>query len=457
MTFDARRAYATEIVARLRSEGFEAYWAGGCVRDFLLGIGPSDYDVATDARPEQVMTMFRRTCAVGASFGVVRVLGNAASGDVEVATFRSDGVYLDGRRPESVTYSTAEFDASRRDFTINGMFYDPVDARVIDFVGGRADLDAGILRAIGDPSARFTEDRLRLLRAVRFAARFKLAIETETRRAIDAMAGEVTGVSAERIAQELRRMIVDPSRVMAMNLAYETGLVAAILPQLMPLKHWRVRDPVFPDGDLWDRTMRTLAELRASPSFPLAFAALVRDTALPESATDHERRGSEIARSLAGSLKLANAERDAVVWLIESHHALDDPSQLAQSRLKRILASRGVHDLLELVRAEAMATTGETSHVDFCEAYLRDEPAGPINPPPLLTGHDLVKHGLAPGPRFAILLDQVRDAQLDRIILTRDEALAFVDRINRTGLEVESPLARRDDLGDTGRLSEPQP
>ncbi len=434
---DARRDHATEVVAKLREAGFEAYWAGGCVRDLLLGFEPSDYDVATDARPEQVTKLFRRTFAVGESFGVVRVLGRQSTGDVEVATFRSDGVYLDGRRPETVTYSTAEFDASRRDFTINGMFFDPADSRVIDYVGGQADLKAGLLRAIGDPSARFAEDKLRLLRAVRFAARFGFAIEPETRRAVSAMASEVTTVSVERIAQELRRMLTHQTRVEAVKLAEETGLLAAILPQLLAMKDIQLDR----GGSLWDRMMRVLANLPATPSFPLALAALLLDAGMPvirdgvECDPDHARIGREIAIGIASGLKLPNAERDRTAWLVEHHHGLDNAAHLQESKLKRLLASEGIGDLLDLHRAIAMAGTGDVSHVDFCERYRRDEPAGPINPPPLLTGHDLVRHGLRPGPRFAVLLDRVRDAQLDRTIDSRDQALELVDQMLGTGGE----------------------
>ena len=419
MNADPRQEFATQVVARLRETGFEAYWAGGCVRDLLLGIEPSDFDIATDARPEQVIKLFRRTCAVGASFGVVRVLGSASTGDVEVATFRSDGVYLDGRRPETVTYSTAEFDASRRDFTINGMFYDPIEQRVIDHVGGRADLESGLLRAIGDPSARFAEDKLRLLRAVRFASRFGLAIEPETRRALGAMASKVTTVSVERIAQELRRMLIDPSRVGAMTLADETGLLAAVLPELMLIK----------GRNVWDRTIRVLANLPDSPSFPLALAALLHEVRMPTDGERRERAGRDVAWRVATRLKLANAERDRTAWLVEHHHALEGAADQPESKLKRLLATDGIVELLALHRAIALASTGDVSHVDYSERYLRDQPAGPINPPPLLTGHDLARHGLRPSPRFAMLLDKVRDAQLNRLIDSKAEAIELVDRI----------------------------
>lgn len=405
MNDDPRRAFAASVVARLREAGHEAYWAGGCVRDLLLGLEPTDYDVATDARPEQIVRLFRRTIGVGASFGVIKVLGPAGAGDVEVATFRSDGAYLDGRHPEAVTFSTAEFDASRRDFTINGMFLDPADGRVIDFVNGQADLRDRVLRAIGDASARFAEDKLRLLRAVRFAARFVLTIDPETRRAVEAMAPQVTTVSAERIAQELRRMLVHPTRSASMATAADVGLIAAIFPNL---------DTHAPS---WPATLRILESLPDDPSFPLAFAVFLREA------------GRDRAAAHAARLKLSNAERDRIAWLVDHRRALDDPAHLPRHRLKRLLASEGIADLLALRRAEALATDGDLGPVTYSEDYLRTEPDGPIDPPPLLTGHDLARHGLRPGPLFATLLEFVRDAQLDGTISTRDEALALADRL----------------------------
>ncbi len=400
MTDNPRRDFAATVVARLRESGYEAYWAGGCVRDTLLALEPSDYDVATDARPEQVAAAFRRTVGVGVSFGVVKVIGPREAGEVEVATFRSDGAYVDGRRPESVAFSTPERDASRRDFTINGMFLDPVDGRVIDYVGGREDLRDRILRAIGDPRARFAEDKLRLLRAVRFAARFDLAIDAATRDAIAAMAGQVTAVSAERIAQELRRMLAHPSRSRAMASAAEFGLLAAVLPSVA----------------VSDVNLRVLDALPESPTFPLALAAVLRELAPQE------------VLEIASRLKLSNLERDRTAWLVANQRALVDPASLPRHTLKRLLATEGVSDLLALHRARATADTSDLAHVAYCEAYLRDQPDGPIDPPPLLTGHDLARHGLRPGPRFASLLELLRDAQLDGLVTTRDEALAFVDR-----------------------------
>ncbi len=433
---DRQRGFATEVVSTLRAAGFEALWAGGCVRDLLLGSAPSDYDVATSATPDQVMKIFRRTIAVGASFGVVRVLG-PQGGDVEVATFRSDGVYRDGRHPESVEFGDARMDAERRDFTINGMFFDPIGEHVIDYVGGEADLKAGVLRAIGDPFARFSEDKLRLLRAVRFATRFGFAVEAQTLSAVEEMAEEVTVVSVERIAQELRRMLAHRNRAAAMRLAMEVGLLPAILPATARMIGLFQGKPMQPHGDLWDHTLLVMENLPPDASYELALAALLHDIGKPDTELiqdgrrtyhHHELVGKGIADRICRELKLSNTERERVTWLVAFHQYLGDAWNLRESKLKTILAMPGIEELLTLHRADAMATSGDASHVDYCETYLKEQPAGPINPPPLLTGHDLVRHGLRPGPKFAELLEAVREAQLDRVLHSKKDALEWLDR-----------------------------
>jgi poly(A) polymerase len=436
---ETRRRFALEVVRKLQDAGQVALWAGGCVRDLLLGQMPADYDVATGATPERVMEILPyRAVPVGISFGVVRVLAPRHPGiEVEIATFRSDGAYVDGRRPESVVFSSPELDASRRDFTINGMFWDPVAERLIDYVGGREDLERRVLRAIGDPSARFREDKLRLLRAVRMAARFGLAIEPATGSAIRAMAHEVVAVSSERIAQELRRMLVHPSRVRAMELALELRVLSAVIPQAVRMRGLFQGKPMQPEGDLWDHTMLVLSLLPPEPTFTLALAALLHDVGKPVTRSfqngrygfhNHEQVGSGIAEQVARWLKLSNFERERVTWLVKYHQYLGEATRLREAKLKRILAEPGIGELLALHRADAMATTGDASQVDYCEAYLRDQPTGPINPPPLLTGHDLTRHGLKAGPQFKVLLDRVREAQLDGLIHSKREALEWMDR-----------------------------
>ncbi|SIN98389.1 poly(A) polymerase [Singulisphaera sp. GP187] len=445
---EKHREFATEIVGRLRHEGFQAYWAGGCVRDVLLGLEPADYDVATDATPEQVMAIFgRRTIPVGVSFGVVRVRDSRGGGEVEVATFRSDGAYVDGRHPESVVFSSPEQDAERRDFTINGMFSDPFSGEVIDYVGGRADLDARILRAIGDPWARFREDKLRLLRAIRFASRFRLTIDPATESALVTMASQIHVVAAERIAQEFRRMLVHDSRARAMNRLLETGLAAHILPPLLPMKGVFQGKPVQPEGDLWDHVLLVLDLLPPAPSFPLAFATLLHDVGKPRTMAtykgrisfhNHELVGRKIADDLCRRLKLSNTEREQVCWLVEFHQYLGDATRLREAKLKRMLSMPGIDDLLALHRADALASIGESPQVDYCRYYIEAQPSGPINPAPLVTGHDLVRHGLTPGSHFSTILEQIREAQLDRVINSKREALDWLDE-HLESLRAEKP------------------
>ncbi|MGA9922670.1 MAG: CCA tRNA nucleotidyltransferase [Isosphaeraceae bacterium] len=440
----ARRDFALEVVLRLRRAGFQALWAGGCVRDLLLGLVPVDYDVATDATPEQVMLSLPfRAITVGISFGVVRIRHPRMHGiEVEVATFRSDSAYVDGRRPAAVVFSSPELDAARRDFTINGMFMDPESSQVIDYVGGLDDLRNQVLRAIGDPAERFREDKLRLLRAIRFAARFNLEIEPNTLQSLRAMAGEVVVVSPERIAQELRRMLVHENRAQAMNMALEVGLVAAILPPLVDMRGLFQGKPVQPEGDLWDHTMLVLRLLPVRPSFTLAFAALVHDVGKPFTRANHHGRtsfhshdqvGSRIADRLCRNLRLSNVERERITWLVAFHQYLGEAKKLREAKLKRVLAQPGIDELLALHRADALASTGDTEHVDYCAYYLKNQPAGPINPPPLLTGHDLVRHGLEPGAHFAVILETIREAQLEGRVQSKREVLDWVDRYMATG------------------------
>jgi poly(A) polymerase len=436
---EAQREFASRVVERLQKAGYQALWAGGCVRDLILGQTPADYDVATSATPEQVMSVLPyRSVPVGISFGVVRVLDPRHHGvEVEIATFRSDGAYVDGRRPESVVFGSPELDAARRDFTINGMFLDPVTNQVLDFVGGREDLNRRVLRAIGDPEARFREDKLRLLRAVRLAARFSLQIEPATAAAIRSMAPEVVKVSAERIGQELRRMLVHRSRTRAMDLALEMGLLAAIMPAAVRMKGLFQGKPIQPEGDLWDHTRLVLSLLPTDPSFTLAFAAFLHDVGKPSTRVfqhgrysfhNHEQAGARIADRLCRSLKLSNTERERITWLVAYHQYLGEAKRLRESKLKRMLSEPGIEELLDLHQADALASTGDTQHVDYCRYYLVSQPGGPINPPPLLTGHDLVRHGLQPGPRFAELLERIREGQLDGQLHSKKEALEWIDR-----------------------------
>lgn len=427
----SRQAFAVNVAKRLREAGFEALWAGGCVRDLLLGIEPTDYDVATNATPDDVRSLFRRSLSVGASFGVVVVQGSPETGDIEVATFRSDGEYLDGRRPASVQYCDARNDALRRDFTINGMFFDPFQQEVIDYVGGQDDLQQGVLRAIREPLERFREDKLRLLRAIRFAARFGLKIETNTLSAVQSMAGQINVVSIERVAQEFHKMLPHVSRVEAMRLLQSTGLLQVLIPELTKTIGLPQNKPAHPNADLWEHTLKVMELLPGKPSFTLAFAALLHDIGKPDSLnTDHgkttfyghEIRGRDIALKICHRWKLSSAEIRQIGWLVEYHQYLGKATQMKESKLKRILAEPGIGELLDLHEADALASTGDTGNIDYCRYYLREQPQGPINPPLLFTGHDLAKLGMRPGPLFKTILDRIREAQLDRQIESKKDA-----------------------------------
>jgi poly(A) polymerase len=407
------REFATDVVRTLRQAGFTALWAGGCVRDELLGIDPNDYDVATDARPEQVMTLFRRSIAVGAAFGVIEVVGPRGPHrehlTVEVATFRSDGKYTDGRRPDSVTFSSPEEDAKRRDFTINGMFFDPLTNTLHDYVGGRADLEAKVLRAIGNPTDRFAEDKLRVLRAVRIAARFGLSVDPATLAAARAIAPQITVVSAERIADELRKLLTHPNRGRGVRLLREFKLVERILPELDPtgsqLEH-SVRVVEALHGPTWPQPEPV--------SFPLAFAAMLHAV------------GETAAEQIADRLRLSNIEKVRLAWLVDMHNFLTDAPTMRASRLKPILVHPGIGELMALHRAEVVAAGRGLEHVEFCERVLRETPPEELDPPPLLTGNDLITLGLRPGRNFKRLLEAVRDTQLDGQIRTRDEAFTLI-------------------------------
>jgi poly(A) polymerase len=406
------REFALEVVRKLRDAGFEALWAGGCVRDQVLRLEPHDYDVATNARPEQVQKLFRRTVAVGVSFGVVEVLGPKVDEQflkVQVATFRVDGPYDSGRWPMSVRFCSAEEDARRRDFTINGMFFDPVENRLIDYVGGQADLNAKILRAIGNPRERFGEDKLRLLRAVRFAARFELTIEPATAEAIREMAPQITIVSAERIAEELRKLLTNRNRVRGMRLMGESRLMEPILPELKSAT-----------SEMWEQTLRVLAQLPEQVDFPLALAALLQG-----------HIDAEQAAEIGERLKLSNAERDRICWLVENHGFLHNAPQMRKSKLKPILIHPGIQDLFTLQRAIAPASGTSAAYVDFAEARLQEwSTNGELNPPFLITGDDLKQLGIPPGPQYKRLLDAVREAQLDNDISSTVEAIELVKRVH---------------------------
>jgi poly(A) polymerase len=422
---DPAREFATEVVQKLHGGGYVALFAGGCVRDLLMGRQPQDYDVATDARPEQVRALFgqRKTVAVGESFGVVIVLGPRVEGQhikIEVATFRAEGTYPDGRRPDpsQIRFTTPEEDAQRRDFTINGMFYDPLARQVHDYVGGEADVKAGIVRAIGRPHDRMTEDKLRMLRAVRFAATLDFELDPATAAAVAQMAPQLSVVSVERITQELLKMLVSPHRRRGMRLVQQLGLLPVIVPEVSEIV-------AADEPGRWAHVLDMLDQLE-SPSFELSLATLLQH--LPasggESKRDRDRAGT--VAGVARRLRLSNQQADRTVWLVAHQHDLDDAPTLAIAKLKRVLAHPFAGDLIKFLRADARARRGDAAALEFVDRYLAETPVEVINPPPLLNGADLIALGLTPGPEFQSLLERLRDEQLEGRVTTKDAAIALL-------------------------------
>jgi tRNA nucleotidyltransferase/poly(A) polymerase len=431
----AARQFATDVVRRLREAGFQALWAGGCVRDRLLGIQPKDYDVATSALPDQVRNLFgfRRTLAIGAAFGVISVMGPKSAGHVEVATFRRDAGYSDGRHPDSVSFSTAEEDAQRRDFTINGLFYDPIEERVLDYVGGQVDLQHRMVRAIGDPAQRFGEDKLRMLRAVRFTATFDFSLDAGTLSAVQQQADDLVIVSAERIAAEMRRMLAHSNRAKAVRLLYQAGLLSVVLPEAGTLQP-DVSDPLGgPATTPWGRTLQTLSSLQAN-DFTAALALVLRETRLLDPTSEAKQRAPRLLPSLnvaeivCDRWRLANDERTGIERLLTDENLLRNARKVPWPKLQRILISADIERRLAYTEAVARVVDRQTDDVTFCREKLRLS-ADELNPQPLLTGNDLKSSGLRPGPAFKSLLVAVRDAQLEGRIATKREALEYAAMI----------------------------
>ena len=432
---------ATSIVRILREKGHSAYLAGGCVRDLLLGRDPADYDVATSATPQEVMRLFPRTYAVGAQFGVVLV-GSTGAGDesgsdaVEVATFRSDGAYSDGRHPDQVQFSQeARQDVQRRDFTINGLLLDPVDGKVLDYVGGREDLKLGIIRTIGDPHERFSEDKLRLLRAVRFAARFGYKIEDQTFRAIRELAPQIHQVSRERVRDEILKMLTEGGARRAFELLNQTSLLEQVLPEIKNMQGVEQPPQFHPEGDVWIHTLLLLEGLPAGCSNTLALGALLHDVGKPPTfrrAPDrirfdqHAEIGTRMAEEICGRFRLSNQETEQVSALVANHMRFGDVERMKDSTFKRFVRMPQFEEHLELHRLDCMGSHRGLELYEFTREKLRKLPPEQIRPQPLITGDDLIAAGLQPGPLFKELLAAVEDAQLDGTILTKEEALALV-------------------------------
>ncbi len=425
---------AIEIIRILRRAGHEALLAGGCVRDYLLGREPKDHDVATSATPRQVLLLFPGALTVGAHFGVVIV--RRGDEQVEVATFRTDGSYKDGRRPESVTFSTAEEDARRRDFTVNGLFRDPVDDRIIDYVGGRADLEGRILRAIGDPVRRFEEDRLRLLRAVRFATVLGFEIEPETWRAVKAFAHLLPAVSAERIRDEFVKILLHPCRQRGFDLLVESGLMAGIMPEVLALKGVQQPPQWHPEGDVFVHTRLMLGLLPEDASLTLVLGVLLHDIAKPATFTvdedgrirfnGHDRLGAEMAGEILRRLRFSNEVIEAVQPVVEHHMSFKDVTRMRQSTLKRMMARPTWPDELALHRVDCLGSNGMLDNYEFMVRKAGEFSSEPLIPRPLLSGHDLIALGWKPGKDVGQTLSALQDAQLEGLVSTREEALEWL-------------------------------
>jgi poly(A) polymerase len=443
--------FATSIVQTLRQQGFQAYLVGGCVRDLLLVRDPKDYDVATDATPQQVMSIFPQTYAVGAQFGVVLVpvpngdMGSTGAGEiaskshaVEVATFRSDIGYSDGRHPDEVRFSRdPREDVARRDFTINGMLLDPVSGEVLDFVGGRADLQAGIIRTIGDPEQRFGEDKLRMLRAVRFAARFEYAIELGTFAALQKMAGQIEVVSRERVRDELTRMLTEGHARRAFLLLDASGLLKHVLPDIAAMKGVEQPPEFHPEGDVFVHTLLLLDNLPDPCPLTLAWGALLHDVGKPPTfrvAPDrirfdgHVEVGVKMAEKICREFRFSNDETEQILALVDNHMRFGHVSRMKESTLKRFLRMPAFDEHLALHRADCLASHRNLATYEFIRQKRAEIPAEKMRPAPLVTGDDLIAAGHLPGPKFREILTAVEDAQLEGRLPSRDAALEFVRR-----------------------------
>ena len=441
------KEFATSIVQTLRRGGFQAYLVGGCVRDLLLGTEPKDYDVATDATPSQVMAIFPETYAVGAQFGVVLVpkpeseqrADNTGSKShaVEVATFRSDVGYSDGRHPDEVRFSKSpQEDVERRDFTINGMLLDPVTGEVLDFVGGRNDLKAGIIRTIGDPQRRFGEDKLRMLRAVRFAARFDYQIDPATFVAITTLAEQIRVVSRERARDELTRMLTEGHARRAFLLLDESGLLRQVLPEISAMKGVEQPPEFHPEGDVFVHTLLLLDYLPDPCPMTLAWGALLHDVGKPPTFRVAERIrfdghvdvGVKMAEKICGRLRFSNDETAQILALVDNHMRFADAPRMNQSTLKRFMRLPYFDEHLALHRADCLASHRNLRTYEFLRQKLQETPAETMRPRLLVNGDDLIAEGRIPGPKFREILTAVEDAQLEGRLASRDAALEFVRR-----------------------------
>ena len=447
MPHDALKTFATSVACTLSEAGHRAVFAGGCVRDLVLGKTPKDFDVATSATPQEVIKLFKRTVPVGVAFGVVRVVGPRVTRDsapdakpdrelppleVEVATFRSDGQYTDGRRPDSVQFTNEVEDVKRRDFTINGLLFDPLKGELLDYVGGQEDLKAKKLRAIGDPQQRFAEDRLRMLRAVRFAAALEFEIDPLTLTEIKRAAPAITEVSPERIRDELVKMLTGPDPKLALELLKKTRLLKEILPEIEALQGVEQPPEFHPEGDVWTHTLMLLGHLHNAP-MTLALGCLLHDVGKPKTFqnldrirfNEHEKVGAEMTEQILRRLKFSNDEIERVTELVRQHMAFKDVQNMRTSTLKRFLRMPHFEEHLELHRIDCLSSNGRLENHEFCTQQLKTLSAEVLRPEPLVNGRDLMTLGVAPGPLLGKLLKEIEDKQLEGVLNTKEDALNF--------------------------------
>ena len=436
------RELSEQICATLRHHGHHAYLVGGCVRDLELGREPADYDVCTDARPDRVQGLFPRSLSVGAKFGVILVVEDGTQ--VEVATFRSDIGYSDGRHPDHVVYADSpREDVRRRDFTINGLLMDPATREIFDFVGGRADLRAGMVRAIGDPRLRFAEDKLRMMRAVRFAARFGFRIEPETMAAAQSLAAQITSVSLERIRDELTKLLTEGAARSGFELMDETRLLAVVLPDISRMKGVEQPPEFHPEGDVWIHTRMMLEKLQPHCSPTLAWGVLLHDVGKPPTFAaakgpgtrirfdGHVEIGARMAVHICRNLRLSNEDIEQIESLVANHLRFKDVHEMRTATLKRFVRLRRFEEHLELHRLDCLASHGNLGAYTFVQQFLLETPPEKVYPPKLVTGDDLKSMGLVPGPRFREILLAVEEAQLEGRLHDRESALQFARLISQ--------------------------
>ena len=432
----AMRKSAEEVVSRLRDTGHEAYFAGGCVRDHLRGEEPVDFDIVTDARPEQVQALFSKTVAVGAHFGVILV--NLNGFEFEVATFRAEGPYTDHRHPDQVTFTTAKEDARRRDFTINGMFFDPLAGEVIDYVGGQTDLEARLVRAIGNPDDRFEEDHLRLMRAIRFATALEYEVEPATWSALRRHAPQIARISPERVRDELEKILVSPRRARGLDLLMDSGLMEAVIPEVLDLRGCEQPAEFHPEGDVYVHTRMMLEMLGGEASLTLVLSALLHDIGKPATAVfdeenqrirfnGHDRVGAVMAEEILRRLKSSNEVIEAVTEAVGNHMAFMNVPVMRTAKLKRFMARTTFEEELELHRVDCLSSNGLLDNYEFLREKEKEFASEPLIPPPLITGHDLIQRGWRPGPMLGEALTAVQNLQLEGQLTTKEEALEWVE------------------------------